>query len=362
MRCNEIDTAQCPRAKALSVDRAIRTCVLGALVAAVISSSSFAQSMCPGDCDHSGRVSIGELLLSVKVSLEAAEYKECPEVDFDGSEDVDVAELVAAVRSALDGCSVAPAECPWPDVRDDNIHGFLMAGQSNMRGIGRTEDLPLRLTRGDPRVLRLRNKWRTFVPEESYFGPELTFSERMAQACPNSVIGILKLAVPAVAIEGWFPEWDEDRIEEISPLAGPIYPILMARIETAEAKTDVSWEGFVWIHGNSDKKTIEAAEQYGENMIHLAERVRGDVGADLPFIFQYNLISLAPPSHSAPIVRLAPGFLTVEIEKWQAQFAIPNSFAADWTALPLYDLVHYTSEGYLTAGRLLADAFLRPQP
>lgn len=59
---------------------------------------------CPGDCGLDGTVTIDELTLGLRIALGAASPSECAALDRDGDRQVDVAELLAAVRRALDGC------------------------------------------------------------------------------------------------------------------------------------------------------------------------------------------------------------------------------------------------------------------
>lgn len=61
--------------------------------------------VCPGDCDGSGRVTVGELIQAVNIALDETLLPRCPGVDVDGSKRVVINEIVAAVTHALRGCS-----------------------------------------------------------------------------------------------------------------------------------------------------------------------------------------------------------------------------------------------------------------
>ncbi len=58
---------------------------------------------CPGDCDRSGAVIISELVIGVNQALGSGSAP-CTAFDTDGDEAVEIFELIAAVRSALEGC------------------------------------------------------------------------------------------------------------------------------------------------------------------------------------------------------------------------------------------------------------------
>jgi hypothetical protein len=62
---------------------------------------------CAADCDASGIVSIAELLRAVNVARGSAFFLACPAADRNRDLSVTVAELVAGVRAALQGCSAS---------------------------------------------------------------------------------------------------------------------------------------------------------------------------------------------------------------------------------------------------------------
>lgn len=57
-----------------------------------------------GDCDHSGSVSVSELITGVNVALGSRSIDACPFFDRDRDQTVTIDELVTAVRTALTGC------------------------------------------------------------------------------------------------------------------------------------------------------------------------------------------------------------------------------------------------------------------
>ena len=77
----------------------------------VITASSMAQA-CPGDCNGDGRVSVAELVVGVNQSLGLASVQTCDAFDLDADGVVTVAELIAAVAAAVDGCPAAATPTP----------------------------------------------------------------------------------------------------------------------------------------------------------------------------------------------------------------------------------------------------------
>ena len=79
--------------------------VLLILTAQPSSSGAAPTPPCPGDCNSDGQVTISELVLMVNAALGTAAAR-CG----DGTETVAVADVVAAVGFALDGCPAPPAD------------------------------------------------------------------------------------------------------------------------------------------------------------------------------------------------------------------------------------------------------------
>ncbi|GIW39486.1 MAG: hypothetical protein KatS3mg076_0063 [Candidatus Binatia bacterium] len=63
---------------------------------------------CQGDCDGDGVVTIADLMTGVPMVFGTRSTDACPDLDRDGDRRITAAELVAAVRAALDGCPADP--------------------------------------------------------------------------------------------------------------------------------------------------------------------------------------------------------------------------------------------------------------
>lgn len=66
-------------------------------------------TLCVGDCDGDGQVTVDEIILGVNIALGEADISACPAFDVDGSGEVTVDELVQAVDNALNGCGATSA-------------------------------------------------------------------------------------------------------------------------------------------------------------------------------------------------------------------------------------------------------------
>ena len=60
---------------------------------------------CPGDCDGDARVAIDELVRIVGICLGSGTMSDCPNGDADHDARMSIADVIAAVRHALDGCA-----------------------------------------------------------------------------------------------------------------------------------------------------------------------------------------------------------------------------------------------------------------
>lgn len=65
-------------------------------------------SLCPGDCNVDDRVTIDELVRGVAIALGEQDRRDCLALDRDGDAVISIAEIIAAVAAALNGCATAP--------------------------------------------------------------------------------------------------------------------------------------------------------------------------------------------------------------------------------------------------------------
>jgi YVTN family beta-propeller protein len=73
-------------------------------VAVTVARAMRVQPVCHGDCNADGQVSIDELLQAVGISLGEHGLDECLAADASADRQIGIADLIAAVRAALDGC------------------------------------------------------------------------------------------------------------------------------------------------------------------------------------------------------------------------------------------------------------------
>jgi hypothetical protein len=82
----------------------------------VVATQAVAQDVCIGDCDGNGVVSINELLTGVNIALEREAIDGCRGFDTNADGNLQINELLGAVRSALQGCRLPdPTPTPTPE-------------------------------------------------------------------------------------------------------------------------------------------------------------------------------------------------------------------------------------------------------
>jgi lysophospholipase L1-like esterase len=250
------------------------------------------------------------------------------------------AAVAAPAEQALAG--LAPRSTPAPSETSpakpqEELPVFVLAGQSNMQGLGRTYELPGPLRLADPKVLIFDNNartWKPYQPHPKGFGPELMFGREMAKAM-GKPIGMIKYSGSGSDL---FMTWNP---------AGPkenLYYKLVALVQQAKKTRPIRIMGMCWMQGERDSRGERLAVKYAENLDRLVTRSRADFGAEaMPFV----LGRVNPPeSYGAREI----------VRKAQAAIALPGTAWIDCDALPMHpDKLHYNTAGQLKLGRLFAE-------
>jgi hypothetical protein len=228
---------------------------------------------------------------------------------------------------------------------------FILAGQSNMMGIGNETELPAELIEPVDSVLYYQysisgSRWITQTPELN-FGPELTFARCMTGTM-GEPIGIIKLAFPATNLAF---VWNPD-------LRSSLYKTLMNLVHDAQKTRPITITGMLWMQGENDSSFKNMAYAYKSNLQNLICRVRSDVGVSgLPFVAG----RVNPNAPYVGIVRDAQmtagdddGDGIAECHEgsyaWVDCDGIPNS--------KYFDNVHYNTAGQIELGYRFAEAML----
>jgi hypothetical protein len=234
---------------------------------------------------------------------------------------------------------------------------FLLAGQSNMAGVG-GYDSPIPPPYNVPQpAVRFWNEsndgWvdlqSGFGFSPTMFGPEVSFGYRLHNTTfPNDDIYLVKYALTSTSLA---VDWKPDG-------TGPCYNTFKSRVNAAMAKLrndglSPSIAGMIWMQGEGDA-TEAFAPNYAANLTNLIGKVRGDFSTpDMRFVLGRILPTAGTPANNA-IVRAA-------------QEAVPGQVGnASWINtddLPLAYPVHYGTQGQIELGKRFADQFVQtPEP
>lgn len=164
----------------------------------------------------------------------------------------------------------------------ENVHLYLLIGQSNMAGRGQIAEQDLQ---PHPRVFTF-NKQQQWVPavDPLHFdkpkvvgvGLGKTFAETVAEAHPEATIGLIPCAVGGTSITVWEPG-ARDQATNTHP-----YDDMLVRCRAA--LKDGTLKGILWHQGESDCNPARAP-LYEEKLHALVRRLRSDFNAEnVPFI------------------------------------------------------------------------------
>ena len=235
---------------------------------------------------------------------------------------------------------------------------YLLGGQSNMDGYGYATGLPpsLQLAQDDVQIYWSgRPVWSGLMPSSystayfgaEFFGPEVTFGRALADARPDADVVLIKHAIGGTDLAVcWSPGEDAS-----DPTKGTCYTGWLATVNDALAALSGDYEiaGMVWMQGESDATVESWASAYEDNLTHLIDRVREDVGAsEMPFAM--GLIDCSVHCTWRDTVRAA-------------QQSVADSsdlvFTVETADLPQnLDSLHFDASGVRTLGTRLADALL----
>ena len=234
---------------------------------------------------------------------------------------------------------------------------FILAGQSNMVGLGVNSELGAGDASGVANThifcdLSVHNEYNPnclhwvhpvapgFGVLPDRFGPELSFARRLHELWPARSIAIIKIAEGGT---GLYDRWDARN--------GDLYQLLINQVNQQMSDLHIAWSpriaGFVWMQGETDACDSGHANAYYFNLRDFMEDMREDLGVDLIPITA-GLIAEQPMWPEADKVRDATSLLAENMGPMNV---------VETTDLPRHpdDPAHYNTVGQLELGRRFAD-------
>jgi len=157
----------------------------------------------------------------------------------------------------------------------EELHLYLLTGQSNMAGRGDVEDRD-RTPHPRVRMLDRDGRWAPAVDPMHFDKPQAgvglgsTFGREMAEQRPDAVIGLVPSAVGGTPMCRWQPGED-------------LYEAAVGRARIALA--DGVLKGMLWHQGENDAQHPDEARQYESRLHQMIRGFRADLEApELPVV------------------------------------------------------------------------------
>ena len=235
---------------------------------------------------------------------------------------------------------------------------FLLGGQSNMNGCGRSEELPASYKTHPANVTTWDNRKRcwvllgtdsTAIARRQQFGPEIAFTHRLAKAYPDHAIAIIKTSAGGTKLH---TQWVPGKGMYLRFIGN--FRKACAQLEAAGIDYEVA--GMLWMQGESDSETVEMAEAYEANLKLLVADVRKQTRrANLPIVVgrvSSSLLKKTPWNFDQA--------KTVQAAQEVIAAADPHVHLINTDALStLKDNTHFNTKAQLTLGKQMGDVMVR---
>ena len=230
----------------------------------------------------------------------------------------------------------------------DDLHLFLLIGQSNMAGRGKVTEADRKPI---PNVLMLnqQNQWVPAIDPMHFDKPNLvgvglgrSFAAEVVKASPGITVGLIPCAVGGSPISSWEPGGYHKQTKTHP------YDDMIPRLDVALESGRL--RGILWHQGEADSKP-ELSAVYEQKLHSLIKRLREHVGDQaMPFVVgQLGQFEEKPWSEDRARVNAVHQSLPDIV----AQTAFVKSDGLGHKG----DQVHFHAEAYREFGRRYAEAF-----
>ena len=216
---------------------------------------------------------------------------------------------------------------------------ILMAGQSNMVGLGNIDDLESPLFPENIAYFNFGMNNHLEVLNHT-FGPEIGISEVLAENFPNLNFIFIKYAVGGSSIEDWLPHLETKHNDNIH--FGNLYEKFLKKIDSITKNYNTKDIALIWMQGETDARHLEKSINYEVNLKNFIGNIRKDLNnPQLPIIYG-KVSSKIKDDATLGNVRAAQE----RIAKY-----VPRVYLISTDEIPLLsDNVHYSSRGLIQLG------------
>lgn len=241
---------------------------------------------------------------------------------------------------------------------------FLLAGQSNMGGMGVAAEIPAEMKVMPQNVTLIVNGRNVKGFPQGNFGPEVGIALELGKRLPQRRVVLVKFAVGGTSQLAWSPEYDAERVQRINfshdVRAGSLYPKMVAEWKQAFPDGTVRPDAILWMQGESDAILSELGHEYRANIERLITHLRQDLQApEAPFIIG----EINPPLIAESIHYKFPAVNEVIAAQRAAAKEMKQVFIVTTGGLGKRpDEVHYNTDGQLELGKRFAQRLLEVLP
>ena len=215
---------------------------------------------------------------------------------------------------------------------------YLLAGQSNMMGKGKTFELPATYRKTPANVHFYYQGRERNLAQFAFFGPEVSFAHEVARAFPQDTHILIKQAATGSSIQQWQPEQ-------------ALYKGLLRQIDFSLSQAQPRIDAVLWMQGESDARSPALAAQYTPRLTRLIQSLRTDLKSPNSLF----LIGEINPEDEAFTMTSQ-----VQASQRQVQHALPNTALISTQGLgKLFDHVHYDARGQMELGKRFALAYIQ---
>jgi lysophospholipase L1-like esterase len=214
---------------------------------------------------------------------------------------------------------------------------YLMAGQSNMMGFGKTHHLPATFRKTPSNVTFYYQGRPRKLAQYSHFGPEVSFAHHVARAFPNDQHIIVKFAATGSHIQQWMP-------------GQPLYQGMLRQLQFSIEEKNPEIAAVIWMQGESDALNQARASQYTNNLRRFITTLRKDLKAPHSL---FIMGEINPLGKDFPLVK------NIQTSQRQIRSQVRNTMLTPANDLgKIFDNIHYSAQGQMELGKRFAKAYI----
>ncbi len=215
---------------------------------------------------------------------------------------------------------------------------YILAGQSNMMGKGKTYSLPSHY-RKTPHNVKFYYQGRPRdLAKYAYFGPEVGFAHAVARAYPHDTHIIIKTVATGSSIQQWLP-------------GSRLYKGMLRQLKFTDISEHQPVDAIIWMQGEKDARNKHFASQYEGSLRRLINGLRNNLKSPNSLFIMGKINPQDPAFVMKQVVQKA---------QQNIQRNSANTLLVSTDGLgKIFDHVHYDAKGQLELGQRFAQAYIK---